>query len=226
MGHVVNGTKYAQLHVHEQTAQLRCLMTTLYDKQCTPGDWVFTADRVSRIMVEFALNFLPIESNSVITTVEDEPFDGVKFAGRIVGVSIIRAGEAMETALRSCCRNVRLGKILVQRDERTTQPHYYMAKLPKDVATRHVLLMDPMLATGGTAIMAVEKLVEAGVPQEKVIFVNIVAAPEGITALLERFPSIQICTAAVAEGLNEHKYIRRSLGDFGDRYFGTVHKAT
>lgn len=222
MGYTINGESYPQLHVHAQTAQLRCLMTTLCDKNSQPSDWVFTADRVNRVMVEFALNFLPIDQTDVTTPVDDEPYHGVRFAGKIVGVSIIRAGEAMETALRSCCRNVRLGKILVQREEKTAKPKYYMAKLPSDIASRHVLLMDPMLATGGSAITAISKLLEAGVKEENIIFVNVVAAPEGIHNLLTKHPSLTFCTASIAEGLNEKKYIRRSLGDFGDRYFGTT----
>lgn len=173
------------------------------------------------MMVEFALNFLPIDESNVTTPVDDEPHHGVKFAGKIVGVSVIRAGEAMETALRSCCRNVRLGKILVQRDEKTALPKYYMAKLPSDIATRHVLLMDPMLATGGSALTAIAKLLDAGVNEQNIIFVNVVASPEGIHNLLTKHPAITFCTASVAEGLNDKKYIRRSVGDFGDRYFGT-----
>lgn len=175
-------------------------------------------------MVEFALNFLPIEKHNVVTPVDDEPYEGVCFAGRIVGVSIIRAGEAMETALRSCCRNVRLGKILVQRDDDTAEPTYYMAKLPKDIASRHVLLLDPMLATGGTALMAIGKLLQEGVAEEHIIFVNIVSSPEGIQSVLSRHPNLQLCTAYIAEGLNDKKFIRKSLGDFGDRYYGTSHR--
>ena len=129
----------------------------------------------------------------------------------------------METALRSCCRNIRLGKILVQRDEKTAEPHYYMAKLPHDIASRHVLLMDPMLATGGSALLAIRKLLEVGVKEENIIFVNVVASPEGIDSVLSKHPGLTLCTANVAEGLNEQKYIRRSVGDFGDRYFGTTH---
>lgn len=225
MVHMVDGTAYPQVHVHAQTAQLRCLMTTLCDKHSPRGDWVFTADRVNRIMVEFALNFLPVDPTRVTTAVDDEPADGVRFAGKIVGVSVIRAGEAMETALRSCCRNVRLGKILVQRDEHTAKPMFYLAKLPKDVADRHVLLMDPMLATGGSALTAIGKLLDAGVKESNIIFVNVVAAPEGIRNVLQTHPGITFCTAAVAEGLNAKSYIRKSVGDFGDRYFGTNNHA-
>lgn len=171
--------------------------------------------------MEFALNFLPIEPKTVTTPVDEEEYTGVKFAGHIVGVSVIRAGEAMEASLRSCCRNVRVGKILVQRDEETARPRYFMAKLPSDIRHRHTLLLDPMLATGGSALVALGKLIEAGVPESKIIFVNIVAAPEGIEAVLAKHPGIQLCTAAVAQGLNANKFIRCSLGDFGDRYFGT-----
>lgn len=177
------------------------------------------------MMVEFALNFLPVKGLNVVSPVDNEPYEGLCFAGRIVGVSIIRAGEAMETALRSCCRNVRLGKIFVQRDEDTAEPIYYMEKLPSDIATRHVLLMDPMLATGGTALMAIGKLLEAGVAENHIIFVNVVASPEGIRAVLSHHPKLQLCTACIAEGLNAKKSIRRSLGDFGDRYYGTTHSS-
>lgn len=186
--------------------------------KCTEG---LTRSSIISIMVEFALNFLPIEKRTVTSPVNDEPFHGVKFAGRIVGVSIIRAGEAMESALRSCCRNVRLGKILVQRDESTAKAKYYMAKLPSDVATRRVLLLDPMLATGGSALMAIGKLLEAGVPERNIIFVNIVAAPEGLCAVMRHHPQMQVCTSTIAEGLTKEKFILKSLGDFGDRYYGT-----
>lgn len=214
---------WPQLKVHEQTAQLRCLMTTLCDKESHSSEWVFMADRIIRIMMEFSLNFLPTEAHNVISSVDDEPYHGEKFAGRIVGVSIIRAGEAMEGALRSCCRNVRVGKILVQRnDNSSTGRRFYMAKFPSDIATRHVLLMDPMLATGGSAILAIEKLLEAGVLESNIIFINLVASPEGISNVLKRHPDILLCTAKVAEGLNSARYIRKSFGDFGDRYFGTA----
>lgn len=172
-------------------------------------------------MVEFGLNFLPIERRTVVTPVDDETYEGANFAGKIVGVSIIRAGEAMEASLRSCCRNVRLGKILVQRDEETGEHRYYMAKLPSDVATRHVILMDPVLATGGSALLAIGKLLDAGVPENKIIFINIISSSEGIHAVLSKHPEILLCTAEVGGGLNSKKYIRRAVGDFGDRYFGT-----
>jgi uracil phosphoribosyltransferase len=127
----------------------------------------------------------------------------------------------MEKALRECCRSVRIGKILIQRDERTAQPSLYYSKLPPDVSQRTCLLLDPMLATGGTAIKAVEVLREMGVPEHAIIFINLIAAPEGIQALQRVYPDIKIITAAIDDGLDARKYIVPGLGDFGCRYFGT-----
>lgn len=114
---------------------------------------------------------------------------------------------------------MRIGKILIQRDEATAEPVYFMAKLPSDIHQRHVLLLDPMLATGGSALCAIGKLLDAGVKEGNIVFVAVVAAPEGITRVLTAHPELILCTASVAEGLNESSYIKRSVGDFGDRYF-------
>ena len=84
----------------------------------------------------------------MVTTPVGSTYNGVKFEGKICGVSIMRAGESMEQALRECCRSVRIGKILIQRDEETSQPRLFYDKLPEDIANRWVLLLDPMLATG------------------------------------------------------------------------------
>lgn len=213
--------EFPQLLIHPQTTQLRCLMTTISSANTAPSEWIFYADRVNRLIIEFALNFLPVKSITVTSPVDNEEVDGVAFAGSIVGVSIIRAGESMEKSLRDIARNVRIGKILIQRDEATAVPVFYMAKLPYDLEHRHVLLLDPMLATGGSALVAIEKLLEAGAKEENIVFVNVVAAPEGVRALLTRHPAIKLCTASVAVGLNGKSYIRKSVGDYGDRYVGS-----
>lgn len=93
------------------------------------------------------MNHLPVFEN-VITTPVGRSYSGVKFQGKICGVSIMRAGEAMEQGLRDCCRSVRIGKILIQRDEETSKPKLFYDKLPEDVAERWVMLLDPMFATG------------------------------------------------------------------------------
>lgn len=117
------------------------------DKDTTRADFIFYSNRIIRLLVEEGLNHLPVNEHTVKTPVGRE-YKGVRFEGKICGVSIMRAGEAMEQGLRDCCRSVRIGKILIQRDEETSKPRLFYEKLPKDIRERWVLLLDPMLATG------------------------------------------------------------------------------
>ncbi|KAJ2725179.1 Uracil phosphoribosyltransferase, synthesizes UMP from uracil [Coemansia sp. Benny D115] len=212
--------QHPRLHQLAQTNQLKALMTIIRDKNTKRGDFVFYSDRVIRLLVEEGLNYLPV-NNKQVTTPMGMTFDGVSFEGRICGVSIMRAGESMEQGLRDVCTSVRIGKVLIQRDERTAQPKLYYSKLPKDISDRWVLLLDPMLATGGSAIKCVEVLMDAGVKEERILFINLICAPEGVLTMLEKFPKLQIITAEIDESMDEHKFILPGLGDFGDRYFGT-----
>ncbi|PJF18938.1 hypothetical protein PSACC_01245, partial [Paramicrosporidium saccamoebae] len=95
------------------------------------------------------------------------------------------------------------------------------SKLPPDVAQRYCLLLDPMLATGGSAIKAIDVLLQHGVNPGRIVFVNLVASPEGLLAIHKKFPTVQVVTATIDEGLDDKKYIVPGLGDFGCRYFGT-----
>lgn len=117
------------------------------DKRTTRADFIFYSNRIIRLLVEEGLNHLPVVEQSITTPV-GRSYLGVKFEGKICGVSIMRAGEAMEQGLRDCCRSVRIGKILIQRDEETCMPKLFYDKLPTDIADRWVLLLDPMFATG------------------------------------------------------------------------------
>jgi uracil phosphoribosyltransferase len=109
----------------------------------------------------------------------------------------MRAGESFEGGLRDCCRSVRIGKILIQRDEETSRPKLFYDKLPEDISKRWVLLLDPMLATGGSAILAVDVLISRGVPQDRILFLNVMATPQGIENFGNRFPKLRIVTAFV-----------------------------
>jgi uracil phosphoribosyltransferase len=128
----------------------------------------------------------------------------------------------MENGLREVVKDVKIGKILIQRDEETALPKLYFAKLPHDIAERHVLLLDPMLATGGSCIKAIEVLMDHGVKEENILFLNLIAAPEGIDALVSKYPKVKIITTAVDTKLNAQKYILPGIGDFGDLYYGTT----
>lgn len=116
-----------------------------------------------------------------------------------------------------------MGKILIQRDESsaTKEPKLLYTKLPSDIRDRDVIVVDPMLATGGSILLAIEQLKRVGVREERIVFLNVVCAPEGLKRLFDRFPRVRVVTAAVDEGLNKDKFIVPGLGDFGDRYFGT-----
>jgi uracil phosphoribosyltransferase len=160
------------------TKELKALLTIIRDRETPRSEWIFYADRVIRLLVEEGLNYLPFTAKPVVTPT-GQSYEGLAFGGKICGVSIMRAGEAMEQGLRDCCRSVRIGKILIQRHEETAEPHLFYAKLPHDIADRFVLLLDPMLATGGSAIKAIETLLEHQVDEAKIIFINLLASPEG-----------------------------------------------
>jgi len=201
-----------------QTAQLEALYTIIRDKETSRGDFLFYSDRIIRLLVEEGLNHLPVVSRTVETPT-GVTYNGVGFEGKICGVSILRAGEAMEAGLREVCRSVRIGKILIQRDEETALPKLFYSKFPQDIASRYVLLLDPMLATGGSAMKAVEVLIEHGVPEERIIFINLIASPEGLKIFCSRYPALKVITGWIDQGLNEKAYIIPGLGYFGERRY-------
>ena len=112
---------------------------------------------------------------------------------------------------------------MIQRDENSADKHPVLlyVKLPQTIADRQVLLVDPMLATGGSAVCAIRELIKRGVKEENIVFLNVVSCPEGLAHMAATHPRVKIVTAAVDDKLNEHKYIVPGLGDFGDRYLGT-----
>ncbi|KAI8091117.1 uracil phosphoribosyltransferase-domain-containing protein [Gilbertella persicaria] len=205
-----------QVKLLAQTTQLKGLMTIIRDKNTPRADFIFYADRIIRLLVEEGLNHLPVVDKTVSTPTNAE-YNGIAFEGRICGVSIMRAGEAMEQGLRECCRSVRIGKILIQRDEETHEPKLYYSKLPKDISSRYVLLLDPMLATGGSAMQAVQVLLDNNVKEERIIFLNLIASPEGIDAFAQRFPKVKIVIGEIDSCLDDAKYIIPGCGDFGCR---------
>nr|A5H0J4.1 RecName: Full=Uracil phosphoribosyltransferase; Short=UPRTase; AltName: Full=Pyrimidine-degrading protein 16; AltName: Full=UMP pyrophosphorylase; AltName: Full=Uracil catabolism protein 6 [Lachancea kluyveri]ABF58892.1 uracil phosphoribosyltransferase [Lachancea kluyveri] len=209
---------FKNVYLLPQTNQLLGLYTIIRDKKTKRPDFVFYSDRIIRLLVEEGLNHLPVTPNTVETDT-NQSFDGVSFLGKICGVSIVRAGESMEQGLRDCCRSVRIGKILIQRDEETALPKLFYEKLPDDIADRFVFLLDPMLATGGSAIMATEVLIKRGVKPERIFFLNLICSKEGIENYHAKFPTIKIVTGALDKGLDANRYLIPGLGDFGDRYY-------
>ncbi len=161
---------------------------------------------------------LPLEEveiqTPIIKTVQKQ-LSGKKLAI----VPILRAGIGMVDGLLSLVPAAKVGHIGMYRDEETLEPVEYLVKLPEDIDQRQIFVMDPMLATGGSAILAVDSLKKRGAANIK--FVCLVAAPEGVKKLQDAHPDIDIYTASLDERLNENGYIVPGLGDAGDRLFGT-----
>ncbi|KAK7291559.1 hypothetical protein RIF29_06800 [Crotalaria pallida] len=210
---------YPNLNVIPSTFQTRGMHTLIRDRNISKHDFVFYSDRLIRLVVEHGLGYLPFTEKQV-TTSTGSIYNGVDFCKKLCGVSVIRSGESMENALRACCKGIKIGKILTHREGDSTQLIY--EKLPKDISARHVLLMDPVLCTGNSASQAIELLIKKGVPESRIIFLNLISAAEGIHCVCKRFPQLKIVTSEVEEeGLDDRSRVIPGLGKFGDRYFGT-----
>ncbi|XP_044503350.1 uridine kinase-like protein 1, chloroplastic isoform X3 [Mangifera indica] len=210
---------YPNVHVIQSTFQIRGMHTLIRDREISKHDFVFYSDRLIRLVVEHGLGHLPFTEKQVVTPTGSF-YTGVDFCKKLCGVSIVRSGESMENALRACCKGIKIGKFLIHRDGDNGKQLIY-EKLPKDISERHVLLLDPVLATGNSANQAIELLIQKGVPESRIIFLNLISAPEGIHCVCKRFPSMKIVTSEIDVGLNEEFRVIPGMGEFGDRYFGT-----
>jgi len=211
-------------NVHMVTSSaLPYLFAKIRSEETSNMDFSFYADRLMRILAEEGIARLAPKEVVVKTPTGDSFIGADVDASHMCAVSIVRAGDSLLGAVRACEPGISVGKILIQRDESTEdkRPVIYYSKLPKSIGEMDVLLVDPMLATGGSAKMAIKNLVEAGCSPTRIMFLNVVACPEGLQALLEAYPDVRVVTAAVDEKLNADKYICPGLGDYGDRYFGT-----
>ncbi|MEX2407332.1 MAG: uracil phosphoribosyltransferase [Actinomycetota bacterium] len=191
------------------------LLTQLRNQDTAPPVFRTLAKRLALALALEAIRDLPT------TEVEVQgPLERAKgrVLGDLVAVPILRAGLGMLEAVTELFPEVAVGYIGLERDEASLQPQSYYRKLPQ-VAGRHVLVLDPMLATGGSGSAATAAVREGG--PASIRFVCVVSAPEGIAKMEADHPDVPIFTAAVDRQLNEHGYILPGLGDFGDRLFGT-----
>ena len=230
---------YPNLIVLPPNFQIRGMHTIIRSARCNRSDFVFYSDRLIRLVVEHALGHLPFKNESVRTP-NGDAYDGVCFSKKICGVSIIRSGEAMENALRACCKGIKIGKVLIERrdhdglpkalgrtasalggsvnggtpgpsrsstpslvsrvalengadspgtltredsGEASAMPRVIYEKMPSDIKDRYVLLLDPILATGVSSMAAIDRLIKQGVRQDRIMFVTVIAASQGIHAL-------------------------------------------
>jgi len=192
-------------------------LTRLRDINTSNHNFRLLIEELTAFMVYEITRDYPLRKEAVLTPLEQTT--GVVLDTAVVLVPILRAGTGMLRGVLDLIPTSKVGHIGLYRNHETLQPVQYYAKLPKGVGEAQVILVDPMLATGGSAIAAIDILKKAGA--RKIQFLCLVAAPEGVEALSSAHGDVPIYTAAVDRRLNEHGYILPGLGDAGDRVFGT-----
>jgi uracil phosphoribosyltransferase len=173
--------------------------------------------QIAGLMVYEVTRAFPAANVAVQTPLEET--GGVRLVGKVTVVPVLRAGLGMAEGILEMMPEARVGHLGIYRDEETLQPIAYLKRLPRDLNAGPVLLVDPMLATGGSSAAAITTLREAGAADLRMIC--LVASPEGIRRIHASHPDDTIYTAAVDRGLNERGYILPGLGDAGDRLYGT-----
>ena len=194
-------------------------LALLRDKNTGSKDFRTLVSEIAALMRYEATRDLPLEEVEIETPIQKTMAKMI--SGKTLAfVPILRAGTGMLDGVLSLVPSAKVGHIGMYRDEETALPVPYYCKLPSDIEEREVIVLDPMLATGGSAIDAISQIKEYH--PKSIKFMGIIAAPEGLQALTEAHPDVDVYCAALDEKLNEHKYIVPGLGDAGDRIFGTL----
>ncbi|XP_070788262.1 uridine-cytidine kinase-like 1 isoform X1 [Pituophis catenifer annectens] len=209
------------LSVLESTPQVRGMHTIIRNKDTSRDEFIFYSKRLMRLLIEHALSFLPLKPVTVETP-QGTIYDGKRFhRQRITGISILRAGETMEQALTAVCKDIRLGKILIQTNHDTGEPELHYLRLPKEISEDYVILMDSTVSTGAAAMMAIRVLLDHDVQEDRIFLLSLLMAEMGVHSVAYAFPRVRIITTAVDKRVNEEFHIIPGIGNFGDRYFGT-----
>ena len=193
-------------------------LTIMRDKDTSVKDFRELVSEIGMLITYEATRDLPLTTKEIETPLckaQMPTLAGKKFAV----VPILRAGLGLVDGVLRMVPSARVGHIGMYRDEETLEPHTYFCKMPKDVAERDILIVDPMLATGGSADAAIAEMKRRGCKHIKLLV--LVAVPEGIKRIQQKHPDVDIYAGAVDSHLNEHGYIVPGLGDAGDRIFGT-----
>ncbi|MGB5159080.1 uracil phosphoribosyltransferase [Desulfobacterium sp. N47] len=196
---------------------LKHSLSILRDKNTGTEDFCRHAVIVSQIIIIEATKHLPMHEKSVITPLSDT--QGYSMEKSLVFIPVLRSGIAMLLTAKELFPWASAGFIGLERNESTAVAHEYYKKFPPGIQDKHILILDPMLATGGSLAYTISALKNKGT--KDISAACIVAAPEGIKLLADKYPDVPIYTAAVDSYLNNEKCIVPGLGDFGDRYFGT-----
>ncbi len=217
-------SKYPNLHIlNLKTIEL--LIGQIRDKNASIEEFRTTTKRLIRIILEETFAYQCTEE-----VIKESPLglyktflNPNKFSDYIA-ISILRSGNSMTDEILNLAPEISIGTVMIQRDENTEQklPIFFFEKLPAKLENKKILVLDPMLATGGSATATINILIHRGVKPSDITFVNIISCEEGLHNLFKRFPGINIITALVDPYLLPNKYIAPGIGDFGDRYYGTT----
>jgi uracil phosphoribosyltransferase len=192
-------------------------LTRLRDRRTEPQEFRRQLGEIASLMIYEATRSLGVKKVSVRTPLETT--SGLQLEREVVLVPVLRAGLGMLDPILELIPHARVGFLGLKREESTLRAHFYHKSLPKKLERCEVILIDPMLATGGSAMAALDFLREQGA--KRIRLVSLVAAPEGIRRVRKRYPQLPIFTAAIDRRLNNKGYILPGLGDVGDRLFGT-----
>lgn len=205
-------------HIYNNHSLIASKVSVLRDVNTPSSVFRTLVEEITMLLASYALSHLALEDTEVVTPICNTV--GVKVAGKkLVLVPILRAGLAMEPAMKKVVPQARTGFCGVYRDETTLKPVPYFWKMPNDIENRDVFVLDPMLATGGSIKYTIDRLKQIGCKSIHVM--SIIGAPQGIDLLQQHHPDVELYIAHLDDGLNRHGYIVPGLGDAGDRIFGT-----
>lgn len=194
-------------------------LAILRDKKTGTKEFREIISEIASILCYEAMKDVKLKKVKIKTPIEEMEIGKLE-EDKYAFIPILRAGMGMLDGVIRIVPNAKVGHIGMYRDEKTYQPVNYFFKVPKEIEKKEVFLLDPMLATGGSANDAIDILKEKGV--KKIKFLCIISAPEGIEAVTKKHPDVKIYTAHIDRELNDNKYICPGLGDAGDRIFGTI----
>lgn len=193
------------------------LLTTLRNRKTKTAEFRKAADDLAMILANETAYYLSEQETTVQTPLAKTT--GYKIKDKIILTPILRAGLALLPEFLKTFTDASVGFIGLKRDEKTYKAKLYYKNIPKISLKDNVIILDPMLATGGSLVKAIKILTNSGAKEEKIIYVGVVSAPEGLANLKKYFPKVRTIIAAHDKKLNKDKYIIPGLGDFGDRYF-------